>query len=56
MSEQLAAAVDAVVQSASQGPVSGEGRVPGVVAGITDRDDTIYLAPQACATSPRALP
>ncbi|GAB6987850.1 serine hydrolase domain-containing protein [Nocardioides pyridinolyticus] len=43
MSEQLAAAVDAVVQSASQGPVSGEGRVPGVVAGITDRDDTIYL-------------
>lgn len=43
MSENLAAAVDAVVQSASHGPVSGEGRVPGVVAGVTDRDSDIYL-------------
>lgn len=43
MSEKLAAAVDAVVQSVSQGPVSGEGRVPGVVAGVTDRNADIYL-------------
>lgn len=43
MSETLAAAVDAVVQSASQGPTSGEGRVHGVVAGITDRNSDIYL-------------
>lgn len=43
MSDKLAAAVDAVVQSASQGPVSGEGRVPGVVAGVTDRNADIYL-------------
>lgn len=43
MSESLAAAVDVVVQSASQGPVSGEGRVPGVVAGVTDRNSDVYL-------------
>ncbi|GAA3520277.1 serine hydrolase domain-containing protein [Nocardioides daeguensis] len=43
MSDKLAAAVDAVVQSVSRGPVSGEGRVPGVVAGVTDRDSDIYL-------------
>lgn len=43
MSEKLAAAVDAVVQKASQGPDSGEGRVPGVVAGVTDRTSDVYL-------------
>lgn len=43
MSERLAAAVDAIVQAATQGPTSGEGRVPGVVAGITDRNEDIYL-------------
>lgn len=43
MSESLAAAVDVVVQSASQGPASGEGRVPGVVAGVTDRNSDLYL-------------
>lgn len=43
MSEKLAAAVDAIVQTATQGPTSGDGRVPGVVAGVTDRNDDIYL-------------
>lgn len=43
MSEKLASAVDSIVQRVSQGPVSGEGRVPGVVAGVTDRNDDIYL-------------
>ncbi|MCG8654954.1 serine hydrolase domain-containing protein [Yimella sp. NH-Cas1] len=43
MSDNLTTAVDAVVQRASQGPNSGGGRVPGVVAGITDRDKDIYL-------------
>lgn len=43
MNDKLTAAVDAVVQSASQGPVSGEGRVPGVVAGITDGSGDLYL-------------
>jgi len=43
MSEQLAAAVDAIVQRASQGPETGEGRVHGVVAGVTDRNENVYL-------------
>ncbi|HSX68834.1 serine hydrolase domain-containing protein [Nocardioides sp.] len=43
MSDKLAAALDAIVQSASRGPVSGHGRVPGVVAGLTDRTGEIYL-------------
>ena len=43
MNDKLTAAVDAVVQSASQGPASGEERVPGVVAGVTDRHEDVYL-------------
>ncbi|NBH02570.1 serine hydrolase domain-containing protein [Amycolatopsis sp. SID8362] len=44
MSEAIRTAVDAVVQKAVDGPTSGEGRVPGVVAGVTDRDGDVYLA------------
>ena len=38
-SDRIAEAADEVVQSI----VSAEPRVPGVVAGVTDRDDTLYL-------------
>ena len=43
MSDAIRTAADAIVQRAAVGPVSGEGRVPGVVAGVTDRSGEIYL-------------
>lgn len=43
MSQAIRSAADAVVQKVADGPVSGEGRVPGVVAGVTDRDGEVYL-------------
>lgn len=43
MNDRLAEAVDAVVRRVSEGPESGEGRVPGVVAGLTDRTGDVYL-------------
>lgn len=44
MNEKLTASVDAILHRVTNGPASGEGRVPGVVAGITDRDSDVYLA------------
>ena len=43
MSEAIRSAADAVVQKAADGPTSGVGRVPGVVAGVTNRDGEVYL-------------
>lgn len=43
MSKAIRAAADAVVQKAADGPTSGAGRVPGVVAGVTSCDGVMYL-------------
>lgn len=43
MSEAIATAADAVVQRVATGPATGAGRVPGVVAGVTNRSGMVYL-------------
>ncbi|GAB16594.1 putative esterase [Gordonia effusa NBRC 100432] len=49
--DRLASHLDPVVQAATDGPLTGEGRVPGVVAGVTTDTETAYLS----ASGRRAL-
>ncbi|MFW0789047.1 serine hydrolase domain-containing protein [Gordonia sp. CPCC 205333] len=49
--DHLALHLDPVVRAACDGPETGEGRVPGVVAGVTTDTETVYLS----ASGQRAL-
>lgn len=51
LADRLAHHLDPVVRAATAGPATGEGRVPGVVAGVTTDAATVYLS----ASGVRAL-